>query len=550
MASAYSIKVDSRRKARVSTDLDNLRSRYMDTDDFFFYREIEQIEEDKRLAEQNLDVLISNGGMDIGRINILTKRIKMLQSAMDTSVIDQYSRDTQRLNVTFPSGEIYSFEKNLYVLISESKKVPFKAEWTMRPDYVSHDMYNSEIYWPMILFVNRVYMIEEFTGFNEILVPPLDSILFLTKDRIPYSDTSPLYEFVPKNILTYFQRHPLDDIEIEKRVRDESLKDSPGTPDPVDISGTLVESSPNIIITTDDILNKRVALANTPINNSSIVVKINDYDIIQRYGYDYFHQLLSDGTSYINWDGDLCELGDGMVNILSVGDILHVEYAYGMGRLANICYNEDCGHPGLIADVHWSLLGLSDTSMLFMLMFGSYMLVGFPLYDADSDGGIPLLDTDTILQAIFGSDPIAEFMVEIIIRLMDRDYDGYIEPSDLIRMFELTTAQGIGPGNYFGHLATEMIPAFNNFDSNGNGQITLAEFISYFPTLFVGIDPYGDNTLILFFLETYETATIQQRPILLEYWFDMLDEDGVGVLTTSELTTAASEAIPINFDDF
>jgi len=114
-----------------------------------------------------------------------TKRNSELATDID-NFRSRYQETTSNLEitVTFPSGEIFSFEKNLFTLLSNAECVKFKPIWYQRPDYVSHEYYKNTIYWPIILFVNRVFSIEDFKELDEILIPPFSSILQVVKDRV------------------------------------------------------------------------------------------------------------------------------------------------------------------------------------------------------------------------------------------------------------------------------------------------------------------------------------------------------------------------------
>ena len=81
------------------------------------------------------------------------------------------------LNVTFPANEIEAYDKNFFILVSRSRKVTFKPEWFQRPDYVSKEFYGTNVFWALILFVNRIYSIEEFKDLTEVLIPPYNMIL-------------------------------------------------------------------------------------------------------------------------------------------------------------------------------------------------------------------------------------------------------------------------------------------------------------------------------------------------------------------------------------
>ena len=126
----------------------------------------------------------------------------------------RYKETTQDLEteVIFPAYEIYSFEKNLFVLLANANKVVFKPKWYQRPDYVSYEYYNSVIYWPIILFVNRIPSIEDFKGLDEILIPPFNSILQIVKDKADRYITDLDSKEISRGS-KYYKIFPLDDRE-------------------------------------------------------------------------------------------------------------------------------------------------------------------------------------------------------------------------------------------------------------------------------------------------------------------------------------------------
>lgn len=149
-----SIKQEAKRNAKLATNLDNFRSRYMD------------------------------------------------------------KSDDGELKVIFPAAEIYSFEKNFFVLLANSKKVTFKPEWNQRPDYLSKEYYGNVIFWPLLLFVNRINSIEDFTGLDEVLIPSFDLLLEIVKDKIPYDNITSLEEDFKLSEARYYKIYPLDEREL------------------------------------------------------------------------------------------------------------------------------------------------------------------------------------------------------------------------------------------------------------------------------------------------------------------------------------------------
>ncbi|MCK5018460.1 MAG: hypothetical protein KAS32_15480 [Candidatus Peribacteraceae bacterium] len=132
-------------------------------------------------------------------------------------------KDTENdIQVIFPALEIATFEKNFFILLSDSKKVKFEPSWEMRPDYVSMDFYNTPVLWPLILFVNRINSIEDFTGLDDVLVPPYDKIIEILKDRVSKGELVNLEEEASTTTSRY-KIYPLDDKELAKKRASEAL---------------------------------------------------------------------------------------------------------------------------------------------------------------------------------------------------------------------------------------------------------------------------------------------------------------------------------------
>lgn len=121
--------------------------------------------------------------------------------------------EDKELKVELPAFEISAYNYNFFLLLSESKLVKFKPEWTQRPDYVSKEFYGLNIFWTLILYVNRIHCIEDFTNLAEILIPPYNVVLNMSKDRVSYN---------PKEIgvteskdYKLYKYYPLDEREMD-----------------------------------------------------------------------------------------------------------------------------------------------------------------------------------------------------------------------------------------------------------------------------------------------------------------------------------------------
>jgi hypothetical protein len=380
--------------------------------------------------------------------------------------VDRY-RNT---NVRFPSGEIYTYEKNLYILISQSSLVTFRTSWIMRPDYTSYDMYNNEMYWPVILFVNRIYCIEEYNNLDKVLIPPIHVILAITSDKIPYGTvtklkSTPISSYgslgygstgsslldplgdanldegsesgVPSMLPTQvFKQAPLDDMARKRKQAAAAIAQSPLAQAPVDISGTLYEKTERKTLTLTDILNKYVKISYQPINNSSIIVKVDDLDIDQKYGYDYIYKRYTDGENRISWSDDDCTFGIGMENSLQVGDVLLIKYVHGTGKLANICYDDStCTsgyarfYPEYLDKIILWLIGMDSRNLLLL-----FDIIGTS--DFINENGISIGDSMALMPSNeypeydFTSFETNRIYTYLYFLLGDTNGDGYLGKTD------------------------------------------------------------------------------------------------------------------------
>lgn len=283
-----SIKTETARNAKLATDIDNFRNRYIDIDN-----------------ENNIEVI-------------------------------------------FPSFEILTFEKNFFVLLNASQEVPFVPRWYMRPDYVSYDFYNTTIYWPLIMYVNNIYTREEFIDFDTILVPPYQMIFQLFNDRQIDRNLIPLNEFEPQSnvVNKFYRKYPLDKLEAERLQAQQDLLG-------FDKNSTMAvfntEKTEIITLTANHIKNKYIDLQRIPSSASTIVVKLNNYNIAQRYNYDY--TLMPTGEDLlkrISWKNSDVINNSGNSSILaSMGSYLRAGNKLTITYAVSIVYRVADGVPSV-----------------------------------------------------------------------------------------------------------------------------------------------------------------------------------------------------------
>jgi hypothetical protein len=274
-----SIKTEAKKNAKLVTDIDNFRNRYVDSD-----------------FENSIEVI-------------------------------------------FPSFDILTFDKNYFSVLSTCRRVKFKSRWYMRPDYVSFDMYNTTIYWPLILYINNIYTREDFINLDSILIPPYSAIFKLYTSRTVDKKLINIQEIPDETFTNQFYRtYPMDAKEFEGIDSDNALTNSEKQSD-YGVYNT--EKSESITLTVNDIKNKYIDLQHIPTNASTISLRLNNLSINQRYNYDY--TLIYNGSNElkrISWNSsDIITNSSNptivanMANYLRIGTVVKLTYSISVAYL-------------------------------------------------------------------------------------------------------------------------------------------------------------------------------------------------------------------------
>lgn len=86
--------------------------------------------------------------------------------------------------IIFPSPSFWLLEKNLFFLSANSIKKLFDLKYTMRPDYLSYDEYNTVLFAPLLMYVNGVFSVEDFK-LVEVIIPKISYISQILIDKFP-----------------------------------------------------------------------------------------------------------------------------------------------------------------------------------------------------------------------------------------------------------------------------------------------------------------------------------------------------------------------------
>jgi len=95
---------------------------------------------------------------------------------------------------SFPSPTLATIDKNLFFLMRNSTYEVFEPKYKYRPDYLSFDKYGSVILWQVIMYVNGVFSVEDFTDLGNVVIPSLQSIVEMNRDNFPKKPTEQLTE--------------------------------------------------------------------------------------------------------------------------------------------------------------------------------------------------------------------------------------------------------------------------------------------------------------------------------------------------------------------
>jgi hypothetical protein len=113
-------------------------------------------------------------------IDVEAKRNKQLPISLDY-MGESYITEN---GIIFPSPSFWLLEKNLFFLAANSTKKLFDQKYTMRPDYLSFDEYNTVLFAPLLMYVNGVFSVEDFF-LVDVIVPKISFISQILGDKYP-----------------------------------------------------------------------------------------------------------------------------------------------------------------------------------------------------------------------------------------------------------------------------------------------------------------------------------------------------------------------------
>jgi hypothetical protein len=94
---------------------------------------------------------------------------------------------------TFPAPTLETIDQYLYFLLQNSVEKKFDNQYIMRPDYLSFDEYGTVSLAQLLMYVNNVPSIEQFS-LDTVVIPTLTAITEILKDKFPKRKVSDLTE--------------------------------------------------------------------------------------------------------------------------------------------------------------------------------------------------------------------------------------------------------------------------------------------------------------------------------------------------------------------
>jgi hypothetical protein len=128
--------------------------------------------------------------MILNTIDKESKQQAILSTDLD-KMGNKYKTTTEIFS--FPSPELWVYEKHLYFLLKNSREVDFDRKYVMRPDYLSYDEYGTVVLAHLLMYVNNVQCIEQF-DLSSVVIPSIEAIVAICFDRFPDKDISDLTE--------------------------------------------------------------------------------------------------------------------------------------------------------------------------------------------------------------------------------------------------------------------------------------------------------------------------------------------------------------------
>lgn len=96
-----------------------------------------------------------------------------------------YMRDRYKTTseiFTFPSPTLETIEKNMFFLLKNSEYKQFDLKYIQRPDYLSFDEYGTVLLSQLLMFVNGIFTVEDFS-LDKVVIPTFQAVVTICQDK-------------------------------------------------------------------------------------------------------------------------------------------------------------------------------------------------------------------------------------------------------------------------------------------------------------------------------------------------------------------------------
>jgi hypothetical protein len=108
---------------------------------------------------------------------------RRIRSPLDLDFMaNRYQTENQLYTFTSPS--LWTIEKNLFFLLKNSVEVILKSKYIRKPWLLSYDQYGTVQLEYLILYVNGVFIAEDFE-ISSVVLPKMSAIITICDDKFP-----------------------------------------------------------------------------------------------------------------------------------------------------------------------------------------------------------------------------------------------------------------------------------------------------------------------------------------------------------------------------
>ena len=241
---------------------------------------------------------------------IVSKSLNLLSSSVDLdSIRGKLAASGGGLSVLSPAAFVAGYERWRHHLMSGAteKDLP-RAQW-MRPDYTSYAEYGTVVHWPLLLYINNIKSIEEYTV-AKVLVPSrsaVGKVADLELADIPVNRVDR-----PESSWTL------------PALAEKAMAGGQSTAAAAELSTVGSYVSETLTVDTAGVLSCGMKLAAAP-NPSSFILGCSTLVRRPIRGVDYALKKV-DGSWWVKWGAADVAVGRGMSSYVLAGTVLEAQY--------------------------------------------------------------------------------------------------------------------------------------------------------------------------------------------------------------------------------